>query len=126
VCAPDRDRRVKPGDDNREGGTAVGEEAMSAYLIVQQTVTDPARLEEYRAQVGPILAKYGARFVTKAGSHKLLVSGGRPPGRVAIVEFPDMATLDAWYGSPEYQPLIALRRSAVDAETESLIAVDGA
>jgi uncharacterized protein (DUF1330 family) len=37
-----------------------------------------------------------------------------------------MATLDAWYGSPEYQPLIALRRSAVDAETESLIAVDGA
>jgi uncharacterized protein (DUF1330 family) len=103
-----------------------GEEAMPAYLIVQQTVTDPAKMEEYRAQVGPILAKYGARFVTKAGSHNVLVSGGRSPGRVAIVEFPDMSTLEAWYASAEYQPLIALRRSAVDKETESLIVVDGA
>jgi uncharacterized protein (DUF1330 family) len=39
-----------------------------------------------------------------------------------VVEFPDMAALKAWYRSPEYQPLIALRRRAA---TDLLIAVEG-
>ena len=34
--------------------------------------------------------------------------------------------LDAWYASPEYQPLIALRQSAVDMDRETLFALDGA
>ena len=29
-----------------------------------------------------------------------------------MIEFPDMAALNAWYNSPEYQPLIKLRQSA--------------
>jgi uncharacterized protein (DUF1330 family) len=40
-----------------------------------------------------------------------------------IIEFPDMDALMAWYGSPEYQPLIELRRSA---GTDVLLAIDGA
>jgi uncharacterized protein (DUF1330 family) len=41
---------------------------------------------------------------------------------VVIVEFPDMAVIRAFYTSPEYQPLIALRRSAA---RDVIIAVDG-
>ncbi|MBV9064713.1 MAG: DUF1330 domain-containing protein [Methylobacteriaceae bacterium] len=99
---------------------------MAAYLIVQQTVRDAAKLEEYRAKVGPILAKHGGRFLTKSGSHKLLVGMQTMPDRVAIVEFPDMAALNTWYNSAEYQPLIALRQSAVDRHTEVLITLEGA
>ena len=40
-----------------------------------------------------------------------------------IIEFADMATLMAWYESPEYQPLIALRRGAGQ---DVLLALDGA
>ena len=29
------------------------------------------------------------------------------PERVVIIEFPDMDSLNRWYGSPEYPPLIA-------------------
>jgi uncharacterized protein (DUF1330 family) len=99
---------------------------MAAYLIVQQTVMDAGKLEEYRTKVMPVLEKYGARFLTRGGSHRLLEGAGRPPDRVAIVEFPDMAALNAWYDSPEYEPLIALRKSAVTPDTETLIALEGA
>jgi len=37
-----------------------------------------------------------------------------------------MATLDTWYKSPEYQPLIALRQSAVDMSKDMMITIDGA
>lgn len=99
---------------------------MTAYLIVQQTIRDATKIEEYRIKVAPVLAKYGGRFLTKSGSHKLLEGARRLPDRVAIVEFPDMAALSTWYNSSEYQPLIALRQSAVDQDTETLITLEGA
>jgi uncharacterized protein (DUF1330 family) len=34
------------------------------------------------------------------------------PELVVVIEFPDMDFLNAWYNSPEYQPLIALRRES--------------
>ncbi len=99
---------------------------MPAYLIVQHTIRDAEKLEEYRIKVTPVLAKYGARFVTKAGSHKLLAGAGPLPERMAIVKFQDIATLNAWYNSSEYRPLIALRQSAVDPSSEVLITLEGA
>jgi uncharacterized protein (DUF1330 family) len=45
------------------------------------------------------------------------------PGRVVIVEFPDVASLHAWYSSPEYQPLTALRR---ESARDMLITLEGA
>jgi uncharacterized protein (DUF1330 family) len=43
-----------------------------------------------------------------------------------IIEFPDISSLNAWYDSAEYQPVIALRQSAVDIEKETLITLQGA
>jgi len=87
---------------------------MPAYLIAEHTVTDPVKFEEYRVKVGPIIAKHGGRYITKGGSHVVLESDNAvwQPGRVVIIEFPDMAALNAWYTSSEYRPLIALRRAS--------------
>ena len=54
---------------------------MVAYLIVEHTITDPAKFEEYRAQVGPMIAKHGGRYLTKGGTHQLLETDRRPPDR---------------------------------------------
>jgi len=91
---------------------------LAAYLVVEHTIAEPARFEEYRAKVAPIIAKHGGRYLTKGGSPKLLESGRRPPDRVMIIEFPDMGALDAFYTAPEYQPLIPLRQSAVQMDAE--------
>lgn len=98
---------------------------MTAYLIAEHTITDPARFEEYRVKVGPMIARHGGRYITKAGSHAVLEGDNAvwQPERVVIVAFPDMAALNAWYSSPEYAALIPLRQAAAK---DMLITLDGA
>ena len=98
---------------------------MPAYLIAEHIVTDAAKFEEYRTKVGPMMAKYGARYLTKGGSHKMPEGGHWSPERVVIMEFPDMASLNAWYTSAEYQPLIALRKAST-SDKDMLFALEGA
>jgi len=97
---------------------------MPAYLIAEHTITDAKKFEEYRVKVAPTIAKHGGRYITRGGSHVVLEEDNAvwQPGRVVIVEFPDMASLQAWYSSPEYQPLIALRRAAAK---DMLITLEG-
>lgn len=94
---------------------------MAAYLIADVTVTDQALYDTYRQQVGATVAAHGGRFIVRGGAAQLL-QGTSTPGRSVVVEFPDMAQLQAWYRSAEYQPLIALRQRA---STGTLIAVEG-
>ena len=98
---------------------------MPAYLIAEHTITDAAKFEEYRVKASPLIAKHGGRYITKGGSHVVLEKNNAvwQPGRVVIVEFPDMAALNAWYNSPEYQPLIALRQASAK---DMLITLEGA
>jgi uncharacterized protein (DUF1330 family) len=96
---------------------------MAAYLVVEYIITDAAKFEEYRIRVAPMIAKHGGRYLTKGGSHKLLEGGPWKPDRVVIIEFPDTDSLNAWYTSPEYQPLIALRKSCT---SDMLITLEGA
>jgi uncharacterized protein (DUF1330 family) len=97
---------------------------MPAYLIAEHKITDPVKFEEYRVKVGPMMAKHGGRYLTKGGSHKMPEGDHWTPERVVIIEFPDMASLNAWYTSPEYQPLIALRKSCT-SELDMMFTLEG-
>jgi len=98
---------------------------MPAYLIAEHIVTDAAKFDEYRTKVGPMINKYGGRYLTKGGTHKLPEGGHWKPERVVIIEFPDMSSLNAWYNSAEYQPLITLRKQCT-SELDMLITLEGA
>jgi uncharacterized protein (DUF1330 family) len=98
---------------------------MAAYLVVEHIITDAVKFEEYRIKVGPMIAKYGGRYLTKGGSHKMPEGGHWKPERVVIIEFPDMASLNAWYTSPEYQPLIVLRKQST-SELDMMFTLEGA
>lgn len=95
---------------------------MPAYLIADVEVKDPDVYAEYRRQVLPLVQRHGGRFIVRGGAHETLEGAWRP-ARLVVIEFPDMAALKAWYGSPEYEKLIALRQGA---SRGSLIAVEGA
>jgi uncharacterized protein (DUF1330 family) len=94
---------------------------MAAYWIGEHAVTDPAKFEEYLRKAVPIIERFGGRYLTRIGAHEVL-DGDWRPNRVVVIEFPEMATIKALYHSPDYQPLIALRRSAA---TDVIIAVEG-
>jgi uncharacterized protein (DUF1330 family) len=94
---------------------------MPAYYIGEHIVSDFALFDDYLTKVVPMIERFGGRYLTKAGSHEIL-EGDWKPNRVVIIEFPDIASIKNWYRAPEYQPLIALRRSAA---TDVMIILEG-
>ena len=43
--------------------------------LAKHIITDASKFEEYRLKVGPLIAKYGGRYLTKGASHKFPEGG---------------------------------------------------
>ncbi len=95
---------------------------MSAYLIVNVEVKDPAVYEEYKTKVPSLIRKHGGEYLVRGGKFAIL-EGNWKPTRLVLLRFPDMASAEAFFLDPEYQPLKALRHGVSNAE---IVAVEGA
>jgi uncharacterized protein (DUF1330 family) len=84
---------------------------MSAYLIANIQVKDPAKFAEYRDKVAPMIAAFGGRYLVRGGA-VTPVEGNPGLQRLVVLEFASMDALRAFYDSPEYAPLLALRGEA--------------
>lgn len=84
---------------------------MPAYVVANIEVTDPAGYEEYRKGVAATIQQYGGRFLVRGGATELL-EGSFVPKRIVILEFESVERAKQWYDSPEYRPLLALRKRA--------------
>jgi len=94
---------------------------MSAYVIGEIEVTDPAVYDDYRKQVLATITKYGGRFLVRGGKAEAME--GAMPKRMVLLEFPSYEQALQWYRSPEYAPLITLRQKAARGR---LIITEGA
>jgi uncharacterized protein (DUF1330 family) len=95
---------------------------MSAYVIGEIDVTDPAVYEDYRKQVLAVVTKYGGKFLVRGGKVDSK-EGGWAPKRIVVLEFPSMEQAQKFYHSSDYAPLIKLRQKASKGK---LILVEGA
>ena len=84
---------------------------MSAYVIAEIDITDPAAYEDYRRQVPDVIARYGGKYIVRGGKVESL-EGGWSPKRIAVVEFPSMEQALKFYRSSEYAPLLRIRQKA--------------
>ena len=84
---------------------------MAAYVIANIEVTDAAAYERYRKDVPATIEQYGGRFLVRGGAASAL-EGDFQPKRIVVLEFPSVERAQAWWDSPEYRPLRALRQSA--------------
>jgi len=94
---------------------------MSAYVIVEVTITDPQLFQEYGKGVPATIAAYGGKYLVRGGSVEPK-EGGWSPKRVVVLEFPSMDQAQKWYHSAEYAPLLAMR---LKAATSKMIMVQG-
>ena len=96
---------------------------MPAYVLARQRIPDPDAdaLRRYREASGPLVERFGGRFIVRGGPIDTL-EGEAGANRISVIEFPDDASARAWYDSPEYQEIAALRRSAAEAD---FVLVDG-
>ena len=87
---------------------------MPAYVISQLEVRDPSAMTRYRQLAAASIARHGGRYLVRGGP--IEVAEGVLPEQVSlvIVEFPDMATLRAWYSSPDYGEALAVRKDALE------------
>lgn len=95
---------------------------MSAYVIVDIEVTDPAGYEEYKKLAPPTLQIYGGKYIARGGYNETL-EGDWHANRLVILEFESLERAKAWLNSPEYAPARALRHKY--ART-NMVVVEGA
>ena len=84
---------------------------MTAYVLADIDVTDPARYEDYKALAGPSVEQYGGRYTVRGGAVQVL-EGDWPTGRFVVVEFPDADSARRWHSSAEYSEARAVRQEA--------------
>jgi uncharacterized protein (DUF1330 family) len=95
---------------------------MTAYLIANVDVHDPAAYEDYRSRTGAIVERHGGEFIVRGGKVHMLE--GEPwAHRLVIIQFADLAAAQGFYHSPEYQEIIPLRTLVSDG---ALLIVEGA
>ena len=86
---------------------------MKGYLIANLDIQDQPTFQRYREEVMPLIAKYGGRYIVRGGEVQD-VEGHLGLKRLIVLEFPSLEAARAFYESPEYQPVKAIRlRSAI-------------
>ncbi len=95
---------------------------MSAYFIVDVTVTDPEGYAVYKPQAAATVAAFGGRYLARGGAVEVL-EGDWQPSRLVILEFPDVAAGKAWLESEAYREPRKLRQAA--ART-NMVLIEGA
>lgn len=94
---------------------------MAAYAIVDVEVHDIAEFVAYQQKLAPLLRAAGARYLARGGEYRVY-EGVYEPGRILLVEFPSLESMDAFYGSDAYLSL-GVQRDA--CSRSRIIAVQG-
>ena len=94
---------------------------MSAYVILDITVTNPELFEEYKKLAATTIEAYGGKYIARGGTADAL-EGDWIPNRIVILEFDSAARAKTWLESPEYREAGAMRHQAATSHT---IVVEG-
>lgn len=94
---------------------------MSAFVIANVDISDPARYAEYIKLTPATVAPFGGRFIARGGKSERL-EGDTAANRIVVLEFDTYEQAKAWYDSESYRAARAVRQSA---SVGSLILVDG-
>jgi uncharacterized protein (DUF1330 family) len=92
-----------------------GASMAKAYLAGFLTLRDPAWLDEYQSKNLALVERHGGRYLV-AAPNPIRLEGRNPPDILIVMEFPSREAATAWYGDPDYQPLIRLRQLGADLE----------
>ena len=87
----------------------------NAYVVGHITVKDKDKWNEYRTKVSATLESWGGKLVFRGKLYAIL-SGNHVHHDTVVIRFPDLAAINSWYASAEYQSLITLRQEAADME----------
>lgn len=94
---------------------------MTAYVILDIDVHDPAQYEEYKKLSPASIATYGGKFIVRGGKSETL-EGDWSPSRLVVLQFESMERAKAWINSEEYREARAMRHKT---STSQAVVVEG-
>ena len=94
---------------------------MPAYVIFDVEIRDMAQYRTFMDCVKPALEEAGGRYLARGGALKVH-EGDWQPRRIVLLEFPSVAHFEAFYESPTYRGLKAVRDACSSAR---LVSVEG-
>ena len=94
---------------------------MTAFVIVDIEVHDPAGYGEYKELAPPAVALYGGKYVARGGYTETL-EGSWSPGRLVILQFESVEQAKKWLNSDEYSRARKMRHAT--AKT-NMVVIEG-
>ena len=94
---------------------------MTAFVIVDIEVHDPAGYGEYKELAPPTVALYGGKYVARGGYTETL-EGSWSPGRLVILQFESVEQAKKWLNSDEYSRARKMRHAT--AKT-NMVVIEG-
>ena len=94
---------------------------MTAYVILDIDVHDPAQYEEYKKLSPASIATYGGKFIVRGGKTETL-EGDWSPSRLVVLQFDSVDRAKAWINSEEYREARAMRHKT---STSQAVVVEG-
>ena len=85
---------------------------MATYLIVDTLLEKPELYEEYKRKAKPLVEQFGGEYLARGGNLTLKETELWSPTRMVLVRFPDAASANRFYDSPEYQAILPVSRQA--------------
>ena len=95
---------------------------MAAYMVAEMNMRNTDWRDEYVPKTGAILQKHGGKVIGRGVPPSRLEGEKSLADAMVIIEFPSTEAAKAFYGDPDYAPLIKLRQSGADSD---LILIDG-
>jgi uncharacterized protein (DUF1330 family) len=93
------------------------------YWIVRVDVSDPDQYKKYVAANAEPIARFGGRFIVRAGEHEAVEGEAR--ARNIVLEFPSYQAARDCYHSDLYEQASKLRRGASVADFLIIEGYDG-
>ena len=90
-------------------------------MIIQAHITQPQKFANYTAVVPALVARFGGRYRVLGGATTVL-EGHWPDVKTVVSEWPDRASAQAFWDSPEYRQATTLREGA---GTFSVVLIEG-
>ncbi len=94
---------------------------MTAYAIFDVEIYNLERYQDFMARVKPALEAAGAKYLSRAGAHKVY-EGDWVPRRIVLLEFPSVDLFEEFYYGDTYQNLKSIRDECSSAR---LVSVEG-
>lgn len=88
---------------------------MAAYIVSRVNIDDMEAMRSYFEDAPATVDAYGGKYLARTND-LLALEGDERIDRMVLLEFPDTASAEAWYDSPEYRPLRDQRWAAAEAK----------